>query len=143
MAEPTTTATALQSPSRRGSDEVATEEGVVIGQCYSGAAPRTRRSHISAVPILPLLLLFIALAAVALYGQMCVLRSALAGRTPGAGTTRAARVRETVWILLPALALLLVLVATWRAVDRRTTRTPSDVVGRQPQVAATVPSQAR
>jgi hypothetical protein len=59
--------------------------------------------------------LFAIAAALAVAGQLLVLRDALAGRTPAAGTSLAARGRELVWIAVPAILLALVLLATWRS----------------------------
>lgn len=66
----------------------------------------------------PALVLFWSAAAVALVAQFMVLRAALAGRTPAASATTAARVRETIWIVLPAVALVFVLWFTWQALPR-------------------------
>ncbi|MGQ0650270.1 MAG: hypothetical protein ACT4P7_22240 [Gemmatimonadaceae bacterium] len=65
------------------------------------------------------LLVFSAAAALALAGQIMVLRDAIAGRTPAASTSTAGRAREFLWIAIPALALALVVLATWRALPRR------------------------
>ena len=63
-------------------------------------------------------LLFWCAAAVSLVAQAMLVRSLLLGRTPGSVKTRAAGVREVVWVLLPALVLALTLVASWRRVHR-------------------------
>lgn len=66
----------------------------------------------------PALVLFWSAAAVALVAQFMVLKAALAGRTPAASATTAARVRETIWIVLPAITLVAVLWFTWQALPR-------------------------
>jgi hypothetical protein len=73
-------------------------------------------------------------AAVALYGQARLLLSALAGRTPGAASTPIARVREGIWIALPALALILVLLASWRMLARGVGSAPP--VAKSPRTVA-------
>jgi hypothetical protein len=65
--------------------------------------------------------LFAICAVVAIVGQLFIFRDLLAGRTPAASTSAGGRAREILWILLPALALALVIAATWRAVDAKTT----------------------
>lgn len=65
------------------------------------------------------LIVFVVAAALAVVGQLLVLRDGLAGRTPAAGTSVAARVREALWITIPALALGLTLWGTWRALPSR------------------------
>ena len=65
------------------------------------------------------LVLFVSAAAFAVFGQALVLRAAFRGRTPAANATPASRVREVLWIALPALAVVLVVLATWRALPRR------------------------
>jgi hypothetical protein len=81
--------------------------------------------------------LFWAAAIVALGAQAMVLRAAFAGRTPASGTTSGARARELLWILLPAVALLLVLWFTWQALPHASTgeRTPASAraVAHEPQ----------
>lgn len=64
-------------------------------------------------------LIFALAATLAVVGQLFVLRDAVAGQTPASGTTRAARLRELLWIAIPALVLALVVLATWRALPVR------------------------
>jgi hypothetical protein len=64
---------------------------------------------------LAVFILAITLTAVA---QFMILRSWLAGRTPGTSGSRGARLREAFWILLPAIGLAITLLFTWRAVTR-------------------------
>ncbi len=45
-----------------------------------------------------------------------VLRALLRGRTPASGPSQASRAREVLWIVLPAVAVCFVLLATWRAI---------------------------
>jgi hypothetical protein len=82
-----------------------TETEVAISDLRLG--PRTLR--------LAVFLFAIAVTAVA---QFMILRSWLAGRTPGTSDSRGARVREAFWILLPAIGLVVTLLFTWRAVSR-------------------------
>ncbi|MEO6444202.1 MAG: hypothetical protein ABIZ91_10340 [Gemmatimonadaceae bacterium] len=58
---------------------------------------------------------FVLAAATCALAQVAVVRAALAGRTPGASNSVVGRVRELVWVLLPACLLLLALVWTWRS----------------------------
>jgi hypothetical protein len=62
--------------------------------------------------------LFWGAALVAVFAQAMVLRAALAGRTPAASETTAARAREVLWIVLPAITLAVVLWFTWQALPR-------------------------
>ena len=71
--------------------------------------------------------LFWAAAIVCGVAQLLVIRSLVLGRTPASSTTMSGRAREVLWILLPALALVVVLVATW---SRVTTATPTGGDGR-------------
>jgi hypothetical protein len=66
---------------------------------------------------LRLTVFIIALALTAL-AQFMILRSWLAGRTPGTSTSRGARLREAFWVLLPAIGLAITLLFTWRAVSK-------------------------
>ncbi len=66
------------------------------------------------------LLIFAVAGGIALVGQLLVLRDLFAGQTPAANTAWASRAREALWIVLPALFLLLVLVATYRALPSAT-----------------------
>jgi hypothetical protein len=59
--------------------------------------------------------LFLLCAVVAVVGQLFIFRDLVAGRTPASSTSTGGRAREILWIVLPALALLLVIFATWRA----------------------------
>lgn len=63
---------------------------------------------------------FVLAAALAAVGQLLVLRDGLTGRTPAAGPGAAARLREALWITIPAIALALTLWATWRALPKQT-----------------------
>jgi len=63
-------------------------------------------------------ILFWSAAVVAVVAQAMVLRAALAGRTPAASPAPAARFRELLWIVLPAIALIVVLWFTRDAVAR-------------------------
>ena len=65
------------------------------------------------------LIVFAVASALAVVGQLLVLRDGLAGRTPAAGSSPSARAREALWIAIPALALGLTLWGTWRALPRR------------------------
>lgn len=62
--------------------------------------------------------LFVVATAFVVVGQLLVLRAGAAGRLPGAGTSRASRAQEALWIILPALVLAALLVSTWRALPR-------------------------
>lgn len=62
------------------------------------------------------LLLFALAGGIALFGQAMVLRDLFAGRTPAADTSAPSRAREVLWIVLPAVVLVAVLVATWQAI---------------------------
>lgn len=62
--------------------------------------------------------LFVIGAGLALFGQIMVLRDAFAGRTPAATSGQAARLREALWIMIPAVALALTLWATWRVMPQ-------------------------
>jgi hypothetical protein len=66
--------------------------------------------------------LFVLCAVVAVVGQLFIFRDGLAGRTPASSTSTGGRAREILWIVLPALALVLVIVATWRALPVNTTQ---------------------
>ncbi|MGQ0537944.1 MAG: hypothetical protein ACT4R6_03275 [Gemmatimonadaceae bacterium] len=59
-------------------------------------------------------LLFWSAAALLVFGQVMIVRAALAGRTPGAGAGKR-RSLELVWIVLPVVMLGATLAATWRA----------------------------
>lgn len=61
--------------------------------------------------------LFFPTAAVALISQLVVLWAVLAGRAPASSSRRIARWAEVTWVVLPTVALLALLWATWRAVD--------------------------
>ena len=64
-------------------------------------------------------ILFWSAALVALFAQVMVLRAAVAGRTPAASASSGGKVRELLWIVLPAVTLVVLLWFTWRAVERR------------------------
>ncbi|MBV6522403.1 MAG: hypothetical protein MNPFHGCM_02551 [Gemmatimonadaceae bacterium] len=68
-------------------------------------------------------LLYWCAAILALVAQAMLVRSLLLGRTPGAEKSRAAAIRETAWVLLPALMLLATLVLTWSRVRSWSPRT--------------------
>ena len=57
--------------------------------------------------------LFFPAAAIALFAQLIILRSVLAGRAPALTPGRSARLAEIVWVVLPTLALLGILFFTW------------------------------
>jgi hypothetical protein len=59
-----------------------------------------------------------------------VLRAAFAGRTPGSNSNTAARAREAVWVVLPALTLVVLLWFTWRAVTENAASESSPVSAR-------------
>lgn len=61
------------------------------------------------------------LAVVALASQLVILWSVVAGRAPASSSRRGARWAEVAWVVLPTVVLLLVLFATWQAVDAVTT----------------------
>ena len=60
-----------------------------------------------------LAVLFVLAAAACLAGQFAVVREVLAGRAPGVSNRRAVRWAEIAWVLIPAAALVAVLIATW------------------------------
>ncbi len=62
--------------------------------------------------------LFWPAALLCLVAQAMVVRSLFLGRTPAASKTRAGRVREVAWVILPALVLGYTLFASWRAAYR-------------------------
>lgn len=66
-------------------------------------------------------------ACVCVVAQAMVVRSLLLGRTPASVKTRMAEIREVAWVLLPAVALALTLVASWRMMHR-----PDPEVGGSP-----------
>lgn len=70
------------------------------------------------MPVWSSSLLFWSAAVVALAAQAMLIRSLLLGRSPGSIKTRWARWREAAWVLLPAVVLVLTLVASWRRVHR-------------------------
>lgn len=90
--------------------------------CHRGSSPR--QCHpITFVPVIPVSqtaaqILFWSAAAVAVFAQAMVLRAAFAGRTPAASPATSARMRELLWIVLPAIALVVLLWFTWKAVPR-------------------------
>ena len=72
--------------------------------------------------------LFWSAAACCIAAQAIILRATLSGRTPGAPRTggRAPhRAGEIAWTILPAVALVVLLVFTWRAVQTRHVHAPS------------------
>ena len=60
-----------------------------------------------------MLLLFLAAAAVAVFSQLAVLRSVIAGRAPASTPGRTARLAEIAWVVLPTVALIAMLLLTW------------------------------
>jgi heme/copper-type cytochrome/quinol oxidase subunit 2 len=60
-------------------------------------------------------LLFLIAASVAIFAQLAVVRSVLIGRAPASSPGRAARFAEIGWVVLPTVALVVILVFTWRA----------------------------
>ena len=74
-------------------------------------------------------MLFWAGALLCVVAQGAVVRAALAGRTPGASTSIASKVREIVWVILPAVLLGVVLVWTWRSLPSRGAVPITPVVG--------------
>lgn len=57
--------------------------------------------------------LFLVSAVIALVSQLAVLRSVIAGRAPASSPGRTARLAEIAWVLLPTIALIVILFATW------------------------------
>ena len=57
--------------------------------------------------------LFLLSAVVALGAQLAVLRSVIAGRAPASSPGRTARLAEIAWVLIPTVALIVILFATW------------------------------
>ena len=78
------------------------------------------------------LVLFAGAATLAVVGQLFVLRAALAGRTPSSVRSPAGRLRELLWIALPAFALMLVLVATFLVLPRRGATEIGSPIGPKP-----------
>jgi hypothetical protein len=60
-----------------------------------------------------LLLLFVVAAAVCLASQIAVVRAVLSGRAPGLSRRPAGRWAEMAWVVIPAIGLVAVLIATW------------------------------
>jgi heme/copper-type cytochrome/quinol oxidase subunit 2 len=58
--------------------------------------------------------LFLPAAIVAVIAQLAVLRSVLVGRAPASSPGKTARFAEIAWVVLPTVALLVILVFTWR-----------------------------
>jgi heme/copper-type cytochrome/quinol oxidase subunit 2 len=75
--------------------------------------------------------LFWCACAVLAVAQLAVLRAALAGRTPPPSSRTGARALELFWIVLPAVALIVVLSWTWRSLPgrRATAIAPAGQVG--------------
>ena len=82
--------------------------------------------------------LFAICAITAVVGQLFIFRDGLAGRTPASSTSTGGRAREILWILLPALALVLVIVATWRALPAAPTQV---VPANHPTAPVSAPAQ--
>lgn len=57
--------------------------------------------------------LFLLSASIALVAQLAVLRSVIAGRAPASSPGRTARLAEIAWVLIPTVALIAILFATW------------------------------
>ena len=57
--------------------------------------------------------LFFLCAVVALVAQLAVLRSVIGGRAPASSPGRVARLAEIAWVLIPTIALIAILFATW------------------------------
>ena len=62
------------------------------------------------------LTVFWILAAVCSASQVAILRAVIAGRAPAASRRRVARWAEVAWVVIPTVALVALLVATWGAV---------------------------
>jgi hypothetical protein len=60
-----------------------------------------------------LLLLFALAAAVCLVSQFAVLRAVFSGRAPGLSRQPAGHWAEIAWVVIPAIGLVAVLIATW------------------------------
>lgn len=59
--------------------------------------------------------LFFPAAMIAVIAQLAVLRSVLVGHAPASSPGRSARLAEIAWVVLPTVALVVILVFTWRA----------------------------
>ena len=69
--------------------------------------------------------------------QLAIIRAALSGRTPGAVSSTASRIRELFWVFLPAVLLTVVLTWTWESLpDHQQSWRPSTGVDRAPVVSA-------
>ncbi len=63
--------------------------------------------------------LFWLAAVVCVTAQLFVVRDVVAGRAPGRSRAPSARWKEIAWVVIPALGLLAVLLATWHALGGR------------------------
>ena len=68
--------------------------------------------------------LFLLSAVVALGAQLAVLRSVIAGRAPASSPGRTARLAEIAWVLIPTVALIAILFATWSRMGEPVAITP-------------------
>lgn len=57
--------------------------------------------------------LFLFAAAAALFSQLVIVRSVVAGRAPASSPSRGARWAEIAWVLIPTIALVAILYLTW------------------------------
>jgi hypothetical protein len=64
-----------------------------------------------------LIVLFLLAAAACVAGQFAVVREVLAGRAPGVSRRPAGRWAEIAWVLIPAVGLVAVLIATWMRIS--------------------------
>jgi hypothetical protein len=64
-------------------------------------------------------LVFWLFAVLAAASQVAILRAMVAGRAPAASRRPMARWAEVAWVLIPAVVLVAVLVATWQAIGRQ------------------------
>ena len=64
-------------------------------------------------------------ASVALISQLAVLWEVVAGRAPAASRRPSARWTEIVWVVIPTVALIGVLLATWQRMEQPVAVSPS------------------
>jgi hypothetical protein len=62
-------------------------------------------------------ILFWIVVAVALTGQVAIIRAVLTGRAPAASRSAGARWAEVAWVMLPTLALIAALIHSSRLID--------------------------
>ncbi len=139
IVDPTSTAMALKSPSRRGREEGGETAEDMGGQCKAGRGQaegaRTRRLpklpppcefspgirpaevHIL-TPSLPSAIFWVSVAICAV-AQLAILLSAFrtAGRSANSDVPRPARISEIAWTIVPAIGLAIVLTGTWQAIS--------------------------